>query len=215
MTMGLPTPAHVLAIALNKATDAQDEHDLIQGRLLLDIARELREGGSSESEDPEVSPEQVHRFREDVDKAMAAPAPSWASSDRFQLPISYQAGEDGPADPRKTQVMRASCGIEGHPSPLHHCESRGDVVSYDATSYGDQALDQTVILHVEQPMPAPGEGPSIQSMVRADLEYREQVGIQRYGTPLHAHNGRDALRDAYEESLDLACYLRQMMEERQ
>jgi hypothetical protein len=68
--------------------------------------------------------------------------------------------------------------------------------------------------HTEQPMPAPNGRPSIQGLVRADLHDREQVGIQRYGTPLQAHNGRDALRDAYEEALDLACYLRQAMAER-
>lgn len=66
----------------------------------------------------------------------------------------------------------------------------------------------------EQPMPVPNDRPSIQSLVRADLEERERVGVERCGTPLQAHNGRDALRDAYEEALDLACYLRQVIEER-
>jgi hypothetical protein len=51
-------------------------------------------------------------------------------------------------------------------------------------------------------------------MVIADIEARRQVGIGRYGTALQPHNGRDALRDAYEESLDLACYLRQAIAER-
>jgi hypothetical protein len=68
--------------------------------------------------------------------------------------------------------------------------------------------------HTEQAMPTPNNRPSVQSLVRADLDEREQVGIQRYGTPLQAFNGRDALRDAYEEALDLACYLRQAMAER-
>jgi hypothetical protein len=67
---------------------------------------------------------------------------------------------------------------------------------------------------IEQPMPTPNEAPSVQGMVIADLEVRLQVGIQRYGTPLQPHNGRDALRDAYEEALDLACYLRQAIAER-
>lgn len=67
----------------------------------------------------------------------------------------------------------------------------------------------------EQPMPIPNNRTAIQALVRADLEAREQVGIQRYGTALQAHNGRDALRDAYEEALDLACYLRQAIEERE
>jgi hypothetical protein len=67
---------------------------------------------------------------------------------------------------------------------------------------------------VDQPAPTTNERPSIQSLVRQDLEERERVGIQRYGTPLQAHNGRDALVDAYQEALDLACYVRQAIEER-
>lgn len=65
----------------------------------------------------------------------------------------------------------------------------------------------------EQPMPTPNDGESIQAMVRADLVEREKLGVERYGTPLQAHNGRNALRDAYEEALDLACYLRQALVE--
>lgn len=55
---------------------------------------------------------------------------------------------------------------------------------------------------------------SVQELVRADLVERERVGVERYGTSLFPHNGRDALRDAYEEALDLCCYLRQAMLER-
>lgn len=69
-------------------------------------------------------------------------------------------------------------------------------------------------LGAEQPMPTPNDGPSVQSMVRADLEVRERIGRERYGTALQPHNGRDALRDAYEEAMDLTCYLRQEIEER-
>lgn len=63
-------------------------------------------------------------------------------------------------------------------------------------------------------MPTPRDVPSVQSMVIADLHTRLKIGIQRYGTPLQPHNGRDALRDAYEEALDLAIYLRQAIAER-
>lgn len=66
----------------------------------------------------------------------------------------------------------------------------------------------------DQPLPVPNGTPDIQSMVIEDIGRRRQTGIDRYGTPLQAHNGRDALRDAYEEALDLACYLRQAIEER-
>jgi len=80
------------------------------------------------------------------------------------------------------------------------------------TSPGE--LAGKIIDWAEQPMPTPNASPSVQSMVIDDLAVRLQVGIQRYGTALQPHNGRDALRDAYEEALDLACYLRQAIAER-
>jgi hypothetical protein len=66
----------------------------------------------------------------------------------------------------------------------------------------------------DQPLPIANDRSDIQSMVIADITARRQVGIQRYGTALQAHNGRDMLRDAYEEALDLAIYLRGVIEER-
>lgn len=66
----------------------------------------------------------------------------------------------------------------------------------------------------DQPLPTPNGSTDIQSLVIADIVARRELGIERYGTPLQAHNGRDALRDAYEEAIDLAMYLRQAIEER-
>lgn len=66
----------------------------------------------------------------------------------------------------------------------------------------------------DQPPPVPNDLPDVQSMVMADLTARRELGISRYGTALQAHNGRDMLRDAYEEALDLAVYLRGAIEER-
>lgn len=66
----------------------------------------------------------------------------------------------------------------------------------------------------DQPLPVPNDLPDIQSKVMDDIRERRMVGISRYGTALQAFNGRDALRDAYEEALDLTCYLRQCIEER-
>ncbi len=69
-------------------------------------------------------------------------------------------------------------------------------------------------LNREQPMPTPNASPSIQDMVIADMETRKAIGLQRYGTLLQPNNGRDMLRDAYEEALDLAVYLRGAIAER-
>ena len=55
---------------------------------------------------------------------------------------------------------------------------------------------------------------SIHDEVIRDIEQRRAQGLVTYGRTLEAHNGRDALQDAYEEALDLACYLKQAILER-
>jgi len=66
----------------------------------------------------------------------------------------------------------------------------------------------------DQPAPRPNGSRPIWELVVEDMRERDRVGRQRYGTPLQAHNGRDALVDAYQEALDLAVYLQQAIEER-
>lgn len=60
-----------------------------------------------------------------------------------------------------------------------------------------------------QALPTINDQPWIADIVKEDIEARKQVGIKRYGTPLQPFNDRNALVDAYEEVLDLACYLKQ------
>lgn len=67
---------------------------------------------------------------------------------------------------------------------------------------------------IEQPDPKPNQNPAVWPLVMVDMASRDKLGRDRYGTPLQAHNGRDALRDAYEEALDLAVYLRTAIFER-
>lgn len=67
----------------------------------------------------------------------------------------------------------------------------------------------------KQPKPTTSEESKVVlKMVASDLADRAQVGLAEYGTYLETHNGRDALRDAYEEALDLVMYLRQALSER-
>ena len=81
----------------------------------------------------------------------------------------------------------------------------------------------------DQPLPVPSDGPSMHDLVCADLDARwthrlstgivsdllarKQLGLERYGSLLQAHNGRDALLDLYEELLDALVYARQVREE--
>jgi hypothetical protein len=76
----------------------------------------------------------------------------------------------------------------------------------------DNLREQGVI--ADQPPPLLSDGPPIVDLVVADLEERKRVGIERYGMPLRAHNGRDPFVDAYQEALDLVVYLRQVLRER-
>lgn len=67
---------------------------------------------------------------------------------------------------------------------------------------------------MEQPDPVKNASVPIWELVIADMRERDHVGRERYGTPLQANNGRDALVDAYDEALDLAVYLKQVIVER-
>lgn len=61
----------------------------------------------------------------------------------------------------------------------------------------------------DQPLPTPGHE-CVQDALIALIEERKQLGVQRYGSPLMTHNGRDAGRDAVEEALDLTVYSMQV-----
>lgn len=66
----------------------------------------------------------------------------------------------------------------------------------------------------DQPLPTPSDSPPMHDLVCADVRDRKQLGLGRYGRALQAHNGRDALRDHYEELLDACAYARQLLYER-
>lgn len=67
--------------------------------------------------------------------------------------------------------------------------------------------------HSGQPLPQPTTGPSMHFLVIQDMEARKEFGLKKYGTLLQAKNGRDALKDLYEELLDAIVYVRQVIEE--
>ncbi len=52
------------------------------------------------------------------------------------------------------------------------------------------------------------------SAVERDLDERAEFGFKKYGTRLQTKNGRDPLRDAYEECCDLMLYFKQCLLEK-
>ncbi len=66
----------------------------------------------------------------------------------------------------------------------------------------------------DQPIPIPNDHTDIQTRLIALIKERRQIGIDSYGTALQPFNGRDCLRDSFEEDLDLTIYLPQVMIDR-
>lgn len=65
----------------------------------------------------------------------------------------------------------------------------------------------------QQPAPKPGRT-SVTEPFRERFRHegaeRDMLGLERYGTALRTHNGRDSGRDAWEEWYDLGKYLEQL-----
>ena len=62
-----------------------------------------------------------------------------------------------------------------------------------------------------EPPPTPNDRPAVWGLVMRDMEDRDNFGRERYGVPLQPHNGRDALKDLYQELLDACVYTRQLL----
>lgn len=75
-------------------------------------------------------------------------------------------------------------------------------------------MSEPASLTTPEPPPKPNELPAVWHLVVTDMSARDAYGRRTYGTPLQPHNGRDALKDAYQEALDLVVYLRQAIYER-
>lgn len=56
-------------------------------------------------------------------------------------------------------------------------------------------------------------GPAVWDLVMADMAARDRMGAAKYGQRLTPGDGRDSLRDAYQEALDQAVYLRKALYE--
>lgn len=68
-------------------------------------------------------------------------------------------------------------------------------------------------LTAPQQAPIPNLYPAIPELVISDLRAKTEAGFAKYKTRLQPFNGRSGLVDAYQETLDLAVYLRQVIEE--
>ncbi len=90
-----------------------------------------------------------------------------------------------------------------------------DTRQYKAAHIDNQPVPSTnMLVDSAQPNPIINDNPPIHIMVVKDFEDRAEFGKSKYGTYLQADNGRDTLKDAYQEALDLCQYLRSMIYKR-
>ena len=94
-------------------------------------------------------------------------------------------------------------------SPCNECLKTSKMSSYLAIGTFANGFDRDT-----QPAPKPNGNPAIWACVIQDMAARDILGASRYGTRFQAGNGREMMKDAYEEALDLACYLRGAIFER-
>ena len=114
----------------------------------------------------------------------------------------------------KLSVTARGNFYQGPPDDLPNPIFDKDVGVWQAGPDTDAMIEALTAPGVVTLPPPEGDGQQIMPLVMADLAARTAVGIDEYGTPLRAHNGRDPLTDAYQEVLDTAMYLRQAIYER-
>lgn len=68
--------------------------------------------------------------------------------------------------------------------------------------------------NIPEPPPVPTQERGTWELVVEDMQERDRIGREKYGTPLQPNNGRDSLVDAYQEALDLAVYLKNEIRKR-
>lgn len=72
--------------------------------------------------------------------------------------------------------------------------------------------ERTAASQVEPPPKHNDHRPVYESLIEA-IHERASFGFEKYGTHLKPHNGRNALNDALQESLDMNFYLMQKVVE--
>ena len=85
----------------------------------------------------------------------------------------------------------------------------------DLANHLRQAHSSARIGSTDQPLPTPTADPvGMHDLLIGHITARKDMGLNKYNTLLQTFNGRDGLRDAFEELLDLLVYLQQLMIER-
>lgn len=135
-------------------------------------------------------------------------APGQGRTIRGSRPRTIWAGEPVEVNPEPAPLFVPNCSVCGVPDHSARWKHDGLVLKEVTT-------EPTKQREGDQPLPVVNDSTFIQDLVIEDIEARKKTGIERYGTPLQAHNGRNVDLDLYEELVDATTYLRQKLVERQ
>jgi len=117
----------------------------------------------------------------------------------------------------KTAGVRREVEAQNLIGKLIHCRAitiNDDGVLYVGVNGAKMYFEQTgEPLAAPQPPPTKNSCPAVWDLVVRDMRARDAVGEKRYGTRLQPNNGRNSLRDLYEELLDAVVYCRQRIYE--
>lgn len=105
-----------------------------------------------------------------------------------------------------TYCMGSGKGIRGSPESCPACGGTGKIPA--------QLISERRNLSIPEPPPQDSSSPAMWDLVIQDMKDRDNFGFQKYKKRLQANNGRNPLKDAYDEVLDLAVYLRQAIYEK-
>ncbi len=118
-------------------------------------------------------------------------------------------GKTNIAEVKSTEDIEPCKHVNSSAYDVCNNETSTTCISLSFEDVGSNPSDAATAI---QPNPH-GKSKPILGMVLADLTNRALEGKEKYGEPLKAGNGRNALWDAYQEALDLSMYLRQAIEE--
>lgn len=92
-----------------------------------------------------------------------------------------------------------------------HCKTTAPCVKKEKQ---EMMPDTNILVDSRQPAPIPNDSPDIKDLVAKDFADRAEFGKTKYGVYLQANNGRDGLKDLYQEQLDAIMYTRLLLFQR-
>lgn len=120
----------------------------------------------------------------------------------------HRAKENAPSVERRRRWEAEQKALEEEENPLHRLHR---LQIEDGRRIFVEPVEGE---YIPPAAPILGTGESIQDRVIRDIKAQTTLAMRRYGAPPHPDRGPDALMEAYENALALACYLKQRIVER-